>query len=456
MFCNVSSAVFATCLEHCQLVVTPFVMCIGTGLGKHQQGMPQSLDPTANKGRAGLGLDSTGPGSSSAAASYALQPDSALLINDEPVLTMQEMEWWRIMEQRKPKKLLRSKFLPQDDVLLALRSAREQAQRSGPAESAIAAQGSSSSVVPDSHESNRVEPACLHEGPCLAPRDSEHSSGFWHMASLEAGLSLCSTASATQQLPNTPTDPKGFSFLDLSFSDSGAAQYLLNHAPVVVRSAVLMGSRAAEKLCSSQLEAAQQGTSKAVVQQWPGDFNAKLRTPSALADRSTTLHATPSSSTAVSAASLTDTTVATLSVDPKTPQGSEQNLQPCSTAGPSSSTEPAGTSPVSPLSQHSLASYQALTATVGQHNLVMGDLSSIADHSNRTRDAAHVVGSSAKDGARSETGAVAAQGDWQQAETVGVMEAEYSSAYRARLLWECAVALACLKPGELFDTISLL
>lgn len=420
--------------------------------------MPQSLDPTANKGRAGLGLDSTGPGSSSAAVSYALQPDSALLMNDEPVLTMQEMEWWRIMEQRKPKKLLRSKFLPQDDVLLALRSAREQAQRSGPAESAIAAQGSSLSVMPDSLEPEfiRVEHACPHEGPCLAPHDSAHSSGFWHMASLEAGLSLCSTAAASQQLPNTPANLQGFSFLDLSFSDSGAAQYLLTHAPVVVQSAVLMGSRAAEKLCSGQLEAVQQGTPKAVVQQWPGDFNTQLTTPSALADSSSTLHAAPSSSTAVSAASLTDTNVATHSADPETPQGSEQTLHPCSTLGPSKSTEPAGASPVSPLSQHSLASYHALAATVGQHNLVVGDLSSIADHSTSARDAAHVSGSSPKNDSVTETGAVAAQGDWQQAETVGVMEAEYSSAYRARLLWECAVALACLKPGKLSDTLSLL
>ena len=88
--------------------------------------MPQSLSATGNKGRAGLGMAS--PQGSSPAASYALQPDSAMLVNDEPVLTMQEMEWWRIMGQREPKKLLRSKFLPQDDVLLSLRTAREQAQ----------------------------------------------------------------------------------------------------------------------------------------------------------------------------------------------------------------------------------------------------------------------------------------------------------------------------------------
>ena len=97
--------------------------------------MPQSLSATANKGRAGLGM-ATSQGSSTA-ASYALQPDSARLVNDEPVLTIEEMEWWRIMEQRKPKKLLRSKFLPQDDVLLSQRTAREQAQGLSPGEPGI-------------------------------------------------------------------------------------------------------------------------------------------------------------------------------------------------------------------------------------------------------------------------------------------------------------------------------
>lgn len=89
--------------------------------------MAESLGATGNKGRAGLGLDPATPQGSSAAASYALQPDPAALVNEEPPLTMQEMEWWRIMQQRKPRMLLRSKFLPQDDTLLALRSARERA-----------------------------------------------------------------------------------------------------------------------------------------------------------------------------------------------------------------------------------------------------------------------------------------------------------------------------------------
>lgn len=126
--------------------VALFACYAGTGLGKDEQGMAQSLSAMGNKGKAGLGLDSSAPHGISGAASYALQPDAALLINSEPALTMQEMEWWRIMEQRRPKKLLRSKFLPQDDTLLALRSAREQAQGSAQGELYLSTNKSSPSM----------------------------------------------------------------------------------------------------------------------------------------------------------------------------------------------------------------------------------------------------------------------------------------------------------------------
>jgi len=98
------------------------------GLGKDLQGMAHKLDPTPNKGKAGLGLGQEHPQESFGIPKYNSQPDTAILTHDHAVLSFEEMEWWRIMEQRKPAKLLRSKFLPQDDILVALRSARELGQ----------------------------------------------------------------------------------------------------------------------------------------------------------------------------------------------------------------------------------------------------------------------------------------------------------------------------------------
>lgn len=261
------------------------------------------------------------------------------------------------------------------------------------------------------------ESVCSHRGLCLAPHNTEHSSAFWHMASLEAGLGLCSFAAASaQQLPTNHTGQHAFSFLDLSSTDTGAAEYLLKRAPVKVQSAVIMSSEAAQQLCSSQA-AATDGEDPAQLQQWPSDFNPAVATPSA--------HAASSSQAA--AGGMTPLSH-TGDISPSHAAGSMQQAQLCSTTPAADSAEStAGQS----LSQHSLASYQTLTAAVGQFNLVVGDLCSLSEQQS-------CMGASRSAGS-----------DSSSAEVMGVMETEYSSAYRARLLWECAVALACLKPGEL-------
>ena len=255
------------------------------------------------------------------------------------------------------------------------------------------------------------------------------------MASLEPGLSFCSSAAAAHQVPSKSADEQGFSFMDLSFSDSGAAQYLLNHAPVEVTSAVLMGSEAAEQLCSTQAEATQQGKPHPVLQQWPGDFNTPLATPATHADKDVHADATASSATGPPDASHTAASTSSLSDTAAPVQLTAQPIQPCSTGeAPSGKSDQAGLPVGRP--QHSLACCQALTAAVGAVNLVVGDLCSCAYQQ-------------IADGGRG-----AHQGGDVTTEAAGVLESEYSAAYRAGVLWECAVALSCLKPGEPLTQLS--
>lgn len=457
----------------------------GAGLGRAQQGISDPLEAAGNRGRAGLGLDPTAPEGSAAGASYALQPDACLLVNDQPELTMQEMEWWRILEQRQPSKLLRSKFLPQDDILLALRTAREGACNNVPSESIAQdalPRASHAGIAESARPGLREQPAsvmppagisehcCTHQGTCLAPRDSEHSTAFWHMASLEVGLSLCSTAAAAAPLPPTGADTSGFSFLDLSLCDCGATQYMLTHAPVKVQSAVVMSSEATQQLrSSSQPNAAEHAGAQPVLQQWPWDFRTgKMPSPAADAAAPVSQHV-QSSHSPDSALALPPLPQSEAKIVTKTRPGQavQESPQLCSipqepdTAG-LETPQTTGQS-----AEHSLESFQALTAAVGQVNLVIGSLCSQPGAAGAVHRVSRQSGEGASISARDTAyvgNTVAASGvsnpGRQPAEAcsasgrhdtpLGVMEAEYGSAYRAQLLWECAVALSCLKPGRCF------
>ena len=268
------------------------------GLGKDLQGMANKVEATSNKGKAGLGLGSTHPLTLSTIPDYTPRPDTAILTHDHAALSFEEMEWWRIMEQRKPAKLLRSKFLPQDDILLAVRTAREMshARHSGqadvsddkvPDQATVGSMVSNAEggwaipllvptprddtaslsadavlqsfrAVPSSPEAEPNSPGtastsprafCLHQAPCVAPQGLQHSRSFWNMASLDSAFNICSSLAAMQQSGGTAdTD---LCLLDLSMDDCGAAEYVLTHGKVRVQSAQVLPSEAAEKLHSS-------------------------------------------------------------------------------------------------------------------------------------------------------------------------------------------------------------
>ncbi|KAL0044230.1 hypothetical protein WJX82_005654 [Trebouxia sp. C0006] len=100
---------------------------------------------------------------------------------------------------------------------------------------------------------------------------------------------------------------------------------------------------------------------------------------------------------------------------------------------------------------HSLPSYEALKPDLKPANLVIGSLSPL--HCQPGQQAASTGGGASKGNLEGQTGGVNGQGLPLKGDSngaLGVMEAEYSREYRARLLWECAMALSCLQPGGAF------
>ena len=481
------------------------------GLGKDLQGMAHKLDPTPNKGKAGLGLGQDHPQESFGIPKYNPQPDTAILAHDHAVLSFEDMEWWRIMEQCKPAKLLRSKFLPQDDILVALRSARElgrnwtvnqvnnskigmpnqdqtatfsdssqtggwlsslkeiDQQASGcgqehvispgasvsspkPGEtsseaapsSLVAASDSVQSAAPGSEakaESLRAaatspETFCLHQGPCVAPQGRDPSPSFWHMASLDSAFSICSSAKTSPNQEGGDSSAATLCLLDLSCHDCGAAQYVLTHGGVKVQSAQLMPSEAAQKLKADARGA---------------DTDIPIL--------SLDLQPLPAVSTQLAAAKpeqAVSSVAGTTQIEPSSAiTHAEALIGPSATtskpvAVQSSRSVTAAITAAAPVPvTHSLPSIEALKPDLKPANLVIGNLSPLDVQPGQ--QAATTGGGASKGSLEGQTGGVDGQGlpfTGDSDGALGVMEAEYSREYRARLLWECAMALSCLQPGE--------
>lgn len=487
------------------------------GLGKDLQGMAHKIDPTPNKGKAGLGLGQDHPQESFGIPKYNLQPDTAILTHDHAVLSFEEMEWWRIMEQRKPAKLLRSKFLPQDDILVALRAARELGQSwtvnevnssrtsmtnqdqtatasdssqkggwlsplqdvdqqasgcgqehvnspgasvSSPRSagtspgaapsSPVAASDSVQSAAPaseaeaDSSRATAISPEtfCLHQRPCVAPQGRDPSPSFWHMASLDSAFSICSSAKTSPSQEGADSNAATLCLLDLSCHDCGAAQYVLTHAGVKVQSAQLMPSEAAQKL-------------KADASNADTDIHMLALT----ANMDLDLQPLPAASTQTAPAkteSAISAVAGTTQVEPKTAvTHAEALVSPsavasATVAAQSTRSVTAATSAAAPIiATHSLQSYEALKPDLKPTDVVIGNLSPL--HVQPGQQAASNGGAASRGNLEGQTGGANGQGLPFKRDSdgaLGVMEAEYSREYRTRLLWECAMALFCLQPGE--------
>ena len=506
----------------------------GMGLGKDLQGMANKIEATANKGKSGLGLGGTHPLTPSTTPDYTPQPDTAILTHDHAALSFEEMEWWRIMEQRKPAKLLRSKFLPKDDILLAVRTAREMShawhshqvnklevtmpnqatpdgvvssadggraiplliqtpESSGASPSADVMSGGPGAMLGSPGAApNSPEAFCLHQAPCVSPQDVQHSGSFWNIASLDSAFNICSSLAAMQQSSNSPD--ADLCLLDLSMSDCGATEYVLTHGGVRVQSAQVMPGEAAEKLQSSasnvagvvqplsanasaesddsatqapasvalstQLKdstsaqtdllaatpvQAEAGVSKAAValdgagKQLPDSVAEPLDVallPDSFAAEGQELHTTPSAYSADAAAHLavTDADV----TDSTHMQAATQN------AVTDQHSKTANLSAAMPAA-YSLKSYEAMKASLKAAHLVIGSLGPVNGQRQAPIGKGKLGSTDRQPAEGSGQGVPTAQEGGVQPE--GVMEAEYADGYRARLLWECAVALSCLQPG---------
>ena len=448
--------------ENFPLTSTTIQTCLaalGMGLGKDLQGMANKLEATANKGKAGLGLGITHTFAPATTPDYSPQPDTAILTNDHAALSFEEMEWWRIMEQRKPAKLLRSKFLPQDDILLALRTAREMShawQRdqlnssddtsddqfptdakdsaaeggwavplliqtpkteatrpTADAESGRPGAAPGSPGVTPNHPraaSNSPEATCLHQAPCVAPQGLQHSRSFWNMASLNSAFDICSNLAAMQQ-PNAELD-----ILDLSVHDCGATEYVVTHGGVRVQSAQVLSGEAVQKLQRSASNVA--GAVQALLPGSSPEPNASaMQALSAMTDAAAVTHAAVTDSTHMQTAAPTAAADCDMGVEKM---------------------------PTAVSAAHTLESFESVKAGLKAAHLVIGNLGRTYGQGSVGREKSQMKGSNT-DGQNGE-------GSGQEmVPTVrpqeGVMEAEYADDYRARLLWECAVALSSLETG---------
>lgn len=484
------------------------------GLGKDLQGMANKLEATVNKGKAGLGLGNTHTLTPATTPDYSPQPDTAILTNDHAALSFEEMEWWRIMEQRKPAKLLRSKFLPQDNILLALRTAREMSHAwhrdqlnssddkandevpSGSKDStgwdvtlliktpktegtvfpSADADSKRPGAVPGSLEAAPYslgpapysrESFCLHQAPCVAPPGLHHSRSFWNMASLDSAFKICSNLAAMQQ------SHAELNILDLSVHDCGATEYVLTHGGARVQSAQVMSGEAVQKLQSSASNVA--GVVQALVPSSSSEPDESAMQPTSAALRTHVTNSTPAQpdlpeSRHMQAAVAEPHGVASLS---GSPAADSQELVPTpSVLGSPAQAAMADAAAVTHAAvtdsthvqtapadcdmgvanqpaAYSLDSYEGLKASLKAAHLVIGSLgpnSGQGQGSIARRDPG-VKGRT--EGQRGE-GSGQAPAFWPQEgdrQHEGVMEAEYADDYRARLLWECAVALSCLQTG---------
>lgn len=441
------------------------------GLGKTLQGIAEKLEATPNKGKAGLGLGQSHSQEAFVAPTYSSQPDTAILTNDQPALSFEEMEWWRIMEQRKPAKLLRSKFLPQDDILVALRSARESGQtwltnqRSSsdgkspdqattqdersfhtggwssplivtapPASRTDQGTHSSLQALPTSPgaTSTSLKDFCLHQGPCVAPEAGNTSHSFWQMASLDRAFDICSSLARAATQAGADSSAATISVLDLSCSDCGATEYMLNYGGVRVQSAQLLAVEAVQKLKDS---AGNAGCSLQVLSPFAAeDAKAAMQAVPALAAMGTLIVTT---NAALTKTALVDTPGPGL-VSPQPPASSAAASKDSS----AQRTLPAAAEMAFVASKYSLAAYEGLQ--LQPVDLVIGTLTPFQGPPTDPKGKSQIAGQ----GQALETDGKPLPFTGDNSGQLGVMEAEYGQEYRACILWECAAALSCLQPGE--------
>lgn len=178
----------------------------GSGLGKDGKGISTAIDAVGNMRRTGLGFGSDQ--SAEAKAAWAPAPDTAVLTNDAPLDAAEVAGWAAAATMVIPSKLIKSKAVPNDDILVELRGAREEYDAAAPA--------------------GRKRP-CRHVGTCVAPRACDDVAGGragWKLASLESAVgALSAAAHAAGDLGTRPYA------VDLALRGSGAARYL-HTAPV--------------------------------------------------------------------------------------------------------------------------------------------------------------------------------------------------------------------------------
>ena len=293
-------------------------------------------------------------------------------------------------------------------------------------------------AIPRIHET-----LCLHQGPCIAPQGQDPSPAFWHMASLDSALSICSSLTTSHQ-----QGAGTLCMLDLSRQDFGATQYVLSHGGVTVQSAQLLAGASAQKLST---DASSAGTELHMlpmsISMTANEESTAVQSLSAATASETATRGTASAMPALTEMVQTKVVDAAHAhaeaiLPAVSSEAAAVGRPAIDMTAAASTVEPDNSSDV-----HSLAWYEALQPTLKPVNLVIGSLCPMDGQQGLKHEGQHQSMGNLDGQVDASTGQrLPVKGE--SSEALGVMEAEYSREYRARLLWECAVALSCLQPGQ--------
>lgn len=168
----------------------------GEGLGKTHQGIAAPINDSGQQSKRGLGFgkeDRVGD----VKATYFPVPDTSLLKGSGSLTFEEAMAWTINSDAKVPSRILKSKLIPDDDIIASLTEVRRSLGSTDPAS------------------------LCSHTGHCVSPSKGEHDSpAFWKLAALDVALDICRRGHCLSGSEEQHA-------LDLSLNGHGASEYLL-------------------------------------------------------------------------------------------------------------------------------------------------------------------------------------------------------------------------------------
>ncbi|GAX78270.1 hypothetical protein CEUSTIGMA_g5712.t1 [Chlamydomonas eustigma] len=447
----------------------------GQGLGAQSQGMSSALEAEGGRGkRAGLGFGDSSQKEASVGAVWTPVPDTRWLTNDRLLgsvaaeSSLEELLADPVKMQATPHLITKSKAVPDDDVLTALRTITSEAtawvnkQRQegtgsaagGPMTAAAASPKMGNTVSSSSEPAAPNMPShvhdlvgspghqrhpclCSHTEPCLAPRsdpkDSRLGRGYFKFGALDSALGIVDEA----RLAETPRPL----LLDLSLKGCSATQYVLestaenSSSSTSCMSAVLLDTKAAGEWCIKQGLESQK-------------FELHTWTPSTGADNKHDLFRGIPKSVRHASDRLDTKALVAVKADPdlfkaEEPDNQQQSLLDVKPDSESRVKEEAA-------SQDDVdddCCDERSTSEVALELCTLENSALLAEYLRGFGSASLVIGDMSSLGNLLSYMESGAAGKGHDKKKVAGMEMELNVAYRRQLLWSATTALKCLAPG---------